>query len=330
MKDIIKNLDKAHVIVIGDIMLDIYYVGDASRISPEAPVPVVSIEKKRYLLGGAANVAKNIKSLDSNCTLIGNIGNDIYGNEIKILLNEANINYKLIETQNKCTTVKTRIFARNQQMLRYDEENIKLLEEIEKEKLLHSIEASLLKENSVIILSDYGKGLIYENIIDDIYKRAEKNGYEKPLIIVDPKPVNKNYYKNAYLMTPNTNEAKLLCNLKDNHKIDIIKMGRTLQKELNTKNMLITLGAEGMALFNENDIFHIKSTAKQVFDVTGAGDTVIALMAIAISNKLLLKEACVLATLAAGIVVEKVGSVSTTKDEIYTAFCETNIELEKW
>lgn len=330
MKTIIENLDNANIIVIGDLMLDIYYEGDAIRISPEAPVPVVEIEKKRYLLGGAGNVAKNIRSLGAKCTLISCIGEDNFGIEIEKLINKAKIENKLIKIENKCTTVKTRIFARNQQIVRYDEENKREILQKEKDKILNHIENSLEKENSVIILSDYGKGLLYEDIIKDIYEIAKINNYEKPCIIIDPKPINKKYYKDAFCMTPNTREAISLSNIDGHKKEDIIKIGNTLKKELNMENILITLGSEGMALFHNNEIYHMKSTAKQVFDVTGAGDTVIAIFAMAISNKQSLKDACFLATLAAGIVVEKVGSVSTTKEEILNAFLHTKIEEEKW
>lgn len=326
----IDTLDKAKVIVIGDLMLDIYYEGDVSRISPEAPVPVVEISKKRFLLGGAGNVAKNIKSFNASCILISSIGKDQYGMDVKNLLNEAKIEHHLIESNKKCTTVKTRIFARNQQMIRYDEENREEIQKKEKKELLKAIEHNLQKENNVIILSDYGKGFLYKNIIEDIYTLAKTKNYEKPKIIIDPKPINKAFYKNAYLMTPNTKEASELSQIKCNNKDNIIKMGKKIQKELKTENMLITLGAQGMALFYENSIYHIKSTAKQVFDVTGAGDTVIAIMSLGIANTFNLIDTCLLATLGAGIVVEKVGSVCTNKEEIKQALTHTKIELDKW
>lgn len=329
MKQIIDSLKNARVMVIGDIMLDVYYEGDASRISPEAPVPVVNIEKTRYLLGGAANVAKNISTLGAKCSLIGIVGSDENAIKIDTILKSTTINKHLIETKNKCTTVKSRVFARNQQIIRFDEEEIKPINSQEKRELLTAIEMEI-ESGMAIILSDYGKGVIYKELVEDIYSLAKNKNLERPKIIIDPKPINKYFYTNAYLMTPNTKEASELSKINGKNKTEIIEMGKKIQKDLKTENILITLGAEGMALFSKNNIFHIKSTAKQVFDVTGAGDTVIAILAIAISNKLELDKACLLATIGAGIAVEKVGSVSTTQEEILDAYYNTIIESEKW
>jgi len=329
MKDTLEKFAKAHVLVIGDIMLDTYYEGDAQRISPEAPVPVVKIEKTRYLLGGAGNVARNICAFGASSKIISIVGDDFAGNTINTLLETAGVFCDLIISKNRPSTIKSRIFARNQQMIRFDEEVDSEILETEKKELLQKIESSI-KNGSIIILSDYGKGLLYKNLINDIYEIAENKNFKKPLIFIDPKPVNKSYYKNAFLLTPNTKEVAELVNRKVSSKEEIIEAGKELKKQLNAQNLLITLGAQGMALFCDNGIYHITSTAKQVFDVTGAGDTVIATLATCLSVNTDMEKACNIATLAAGIVVEKVGSATASKDELEEAITNTKLLNEKW
>lgn len=329
MKDTINNFQKAHVIVIGDIMLDTYYEGDAQRISPEAPVPVVKIEKTKYLLGGAGNVARNICALGGSCKIIGIIGDDFAGNKIHTLLKDSGVDCKLIKSKYRPSTIKSRIFARNQQMIRFDEEVDSNILEVEKKELLIKIEDSLTNK-SIIILSDYGKGLLDKDLINNIYELAKSKNFEKPKILVDPKPMNKNYYHNAFLLTPNTKETSELSQMKMSSRDEIIEAGQKLKQELNIENLLVTLGAQGMALFTSEYIYHIKSTAKQVFDVTGAGDTVIATLATCLSIDSDITKACNLATLAAGIVVEKVGSATADTDELENAINNTHISNELW
>lgn len=331
MIDDILKLDAAKVLVIGDIMLDAYYEGDASRISPEAPVPVVKIERKRNILGGAGNVARNISSLGGKCTLIAMVGCDFSANIIKELLHEENIEFSLIEDNKRPTTVKSRIFARNQQMIRYDEEVDTQISEYNKDKL-----KSLLMQNlpdfEVIVLSDYGKGLLYEDLIEDIYQSCKELKLNKPKIFIDPKPQNKTFYKNSYLLTPNQKETEALANAKIKTRAEIQNAAHIILEELKAENILITLGADGMAYFSKNNrhAYHIKSSAKQVFDVTGAGDTVIAAIAACESIKMSKEKACNIATLAAGLVVEKVGSATVTQEELIQAASFTEIEAEIW
>ena len=322
MQNDIFKLENGKVLVIGDIMLDTYYEGDAYRISPEAPVPVVKIEKKRNMLGGAGNVARNITALGSVCTIISVVGNDYHAKIINNLLHEANVHTILLEDGERPTTVKSRIFARSQQMLRYDEEIVKAISADIKERLLQNIEEQIA-EYKVILLSDYGKGFLYQELIADIYALAEKKHCPKPKIFIDPKPQNKSFYKNAFLLTPNHKESEELAE---------IAMHTPAEMNLHAENVLVTLGAEGMAYFGKNlpYAYHIKSAAKQVFDVTGAGDTVIAAMAVCESIGLNYEKACNLATLAAGVVVEKVGSATVTQEELIQALRTKKIETEKW
>lgn len=331
MQNDIFKLDMGKVLVIGDIMLDTYYEGDACRISPEAPVPVVKIEKKRNMLGGAGNVARNITALGSHCTIISLVGADYHAKIINSLLQDAHVEAILLEDTERPTTVKSRIFARNQQMIRYDEEVIKTISAPIKEKLLQKIEENLANFE-VILLSDYGKGFLYKELIADIYALAEKKHVSKPKIFIDPKPQNKSFYKDAFLLTPNHKESEELAGASMHCKEEIKTVAQKILTDLQAENILITLGAEGMAYFKKNlpTAYHIKSAAKQVFDVTGAGDTVIAAMAVGESIGLSYEKACNIATLAAGIVVEKVGSAAVTQEELIQSFKKTKIETETW
>lgn len=331
MQNDIFKLESGKVLVIGDIMLDTYYEGDAYRISPEAPVPVIKIEKKRNMLGGAGNVARNITALGGDCTIISLTGNDYHAKIIGSLLQEAYVHTCLLEDNERPTTVKSRILARNQQMLRYDEEVVKPLSESIKEKLKQKI-AEYITSYEVILLSDYGKGFLYQEIIEDIYAIAEQKHCRKPKIYIDPKPQNKTFYQNSYLLTPNHKESEELAGISMRTNDEIKKAAEKILGDLNAENVLITLGAEGMAYFNRNlpKAYHIKSSAKQVYDVTGAGDTVIAVMAVSESIGLSKEQACNIATLAAGIVVEKVGSATVTQEELIQAYRTKKIETENW
>lgn len=331
MQNDIFKLESGKVLVIGDVMLDTYYEGDAYRISPEAPVPVVKIERKRNMLGGAGNVARNITALGSDCTIISVVGSDYHAKIIDSLLQEANVHSVLLEDEERPTTVKSRIFARNQQMIRYDEEVIKPISTSVKDKLKQNI-AENIGNYEVILLSDYGKGLLYQELIEDIYTIARQKNYQKPKIFIDPKPQNKAFYKNSWLLTPNHKESEELSGMHMHTKEEIKNTAEKILQDLNAENVLVTLGAEGMAYFNKNlpNAYHIKSSAKQVFDVTGAGDTVIAAMAVCESIGLNKEKACNIATLAAGIVVEKVGSATVTQEELIQALRTTNIVTEIW
>ncbi len=331
MQNDIFKLETGKVLVIGDIMLDTYYEGDASRISPEAPVPVVKIERKRNILGGAGNVARNITSLGSECTIISLVGADYHGKIIKKLLEEANVRPVLLEDEERATTVKSRIFARNQQMIRYDEETVKALTDPIKNTLKQKI-AESIENCNVIILSDYGKGVLYQELVQDIYSIAEQKKCPKPKIFIDPKPQNKAFYNNTWLLTPNHKESEELAGLSMQTPAEIKTAAQKILHDLNAENVLITLGAEGMAYFSKKlpTAYHIKSSAKQVFDVTGAGDTVIATMAVCESIGLEKEKACNIATLSAGIVVEKVGSATVTQEELIQALRTKKIVTEEW
>jgi rfaE bifunctional protein kinase chain/domain len=300
LTNILNNFKEKNILVIGDIMLDKYIFGNVERISPEAPVQIVNVKKEKFIPGGAANVANNIAALNANAFMIGVIGNDT---EATILINELkkrNIDTEgIITDQNKPTTQKVRILGQKQQLLRIDYEKKDYLNKETENKIINFIKEKIEKIDAIII-SDYAKGVITKNLIQNIKDIAKNN-----IIIVDPKPKHKDFYKNTTLITPNLKEAKEMA---DNEE-DLIK-------ELNTA-ILVTKGEKGMSLLEKNgNITNIPTKAKEVYDVSGAGDTVVATLTLALSSNATLKQAAILANHAAGITVGKVGTSTVTTEEI--------------
>ena len=298
----LNKINGQQLIVIGDIMLDHYQWGHVERISPEAPVPVVRVFKETYLLGGAGNVARNIKSLGGEPVLITLIGKDRAGEKIKELLFREKINAHFITSTNRPTTIKTRVLAQNQQIVRIDHENTDKLESSEVEEFNKQVEK--LHPGQYVVVSDYGKGFIGGHTF---------NKLENQKVILDPKTGNANHYKKLFIMTPNKKETEELSHLKIKNKKEIIEAGRSLIEKKQLQNLLITLGPEGMVLFeNNSSIFHLPTCVQKVYDVTGAGDTVIAVLALCLACGIDLLHACCLANFAAGIVVGQVGTATTT------------------
>jgi len=303
--DITKRFPDQTVAVFGDVMLDEYLYGTVSRISPEAPVPILRVDKKEYFLGGAANVANNISSLGGKAHLFGLLGDDHKNRIIKKMLEERAISYTLYDHL-KETIQKTRIIASNQQIVRVDSE-----EEIS----IHSdIEKSVLSEMgkiapSIIVVSDYAKGFISAGLLAAIKEFAEERRIK---IIIDPKPIHKNCYSGIFLITPNTNEAMEMSGART-----IEEAGTRLKKELSS-HILITRGKDGMSLFEKgiNKALHFPTQAREVYDITGAGDTVAAALSLAISSGASLKDAAILANHVAGLVVEKIGTASVLISEL--------------
>jgi rfaE bifunctional protein, domain I len=290
--------------VIGDIILDKYLWGDVERISPEAPVPVVDVKKETVSLGGASNVANNIASLDAKAYMIGVVGDDENAKIIENLLKSKNINPVLIKDKSRPTIEKTRIIAVSQQLLRIDrEDRSKLSTEIE-DKIINEIK-NIKDKINVFIVSDYGKGVITRRIMDFI------KSLNKP-IFVDPKPSNYQLYKNTTILTPNKKEAYE--SIKADKNTDLEFVGRRIMSDLELNQLLITLGGEGMALFEGNKILRIPTKAKKVFDVTGAGDTVISVLALARLAGGTWEESASLANTAAGYVVGEIGTATVSRD----------------
>lgn len=307
--------ERPKLLVIGDVMLDHFIFGDAERISPEAPVPVVNMEKEIWILGGAANVAHNLSALNADVTLFGMVGQDDMAWRLRSIAQDTGIDARLFADKDRPTTVKIRILARGQQMLRVDNESRKRID-----SELTGIVAEQLKTLpplDVILISDYAKGFITHELMQIVLETARRMN---AVVLVDPKPTNADCYKGAYLVTPNLKEAEEISGIHITDADSTQKAARLIQEKLQVNAVLITMGAKGMMLHVTKDrgIF-LPTRAKEVFDVTGAGDTVIAVLAWALAHEAELEEAAYLANVAAGIVVAKVGTATISKQELIQA-----------
>ncbi|MFW3413314.1 D-glycero-beta-D-manno-heptose-7-phosphate kinase [Aliarcobacter butzleri] len=304
---------KPNILVIGDLMIDHYLWGSCDRISPEAPVQVVNVKKESSVLGGAGNVINNLFTLGATVDVISVIGDDNVANELKSLLEKIKISTSnLIVENNRKTSKKSRLIASQQQVLRYDMESIDDINEESHKKIISNLEKNIKKYSS-IILSDYGKGVLTTKLTQDIINIANKNGVK---VLVDPKGKDYSKYKGSYTLTPNKKEAQEATNIDIKDENSLINALKDLKEKCDLEVSLITLSEQGIAIFDEN--LTIKPTvAREVYDVTGAGDTVIASIAFALGNDLNINEAVSFANLAAGVVVGKLGSATTTLDEIY-------------
>lgn len=317
----IQEFSCGRVLIIGDLMIDTYLIGDSTRISPEAPVPVVKIEETKHVLGGAGNVARSVIALGGQATIFGLVGKDNAANDMQAMFEKNGIKAHLFALSHRTTTIKTRVLARGQQMLRMDTETNTPLEKEESKNFCALLESEL-KEHDIVVVSDYAKGLITQELMDFLRAFINSKG-NKLKILADPKPENKEVYKELFLLTPNLKETAELAQRKNLSIQEIEEVGKELKEDLKLNHILTTLGSHGMALFTEQgSVWHIPTTAQQVFDVTGAGDTVIATLALALSVDIPLLEACILANYAAGIVVGKIGSATANQEEIKTVLSQ--------
>lgn len=309
----IKLNKKPNILVIGDLMIDHYLWGSCDRISPEAPVQVVNVKKESSVLGGAGNVINNLVTLGSIVDVISVIGNDSVANELKSLLEKIDVpTSNLVVENNRKTSKKSRLIASQQQVLRYDMESIDDINENSHKQIIQTLEKNIDKYSS-IILSDYGKGVLTTNLTKEIIKIANKNSIK---VLVDPKGKDYSKYKGSYTLTPNKKEAMEATNIDIKDESSLIEALKSLKTQCELEVSLITLSEQGIAIFD--DELTIKPTvAREVYDVTGAGDTVIASIAFALGNNLDIKDSIYFANLAAGVVVGKIGSATTTLDEIY-------------
>lgn len=293
--------------VIGDVMLDHYLHGEVDRISPEAPTPIVCVKSESFVPGGAANVAKNIVAVQGNAFLIGVIGKDASGAMLKKTLQEEGIDVRgVLTTSDRPTTQKTRIIARGHQMVRVDREGAHAISAMAQAQLLKFIRANIRKWDG-IIFSDYAKGCITKKLAQAIIALANK--YKKP-IVGDVKPRNAFYFDGVTLLAPNRNEACAIA-----AKEVVREAGEAMQEKLHC-NVLITQGADGMTLFEGKNRTHFPAKSHEVFDVTGAGDTVTAIVTLALASGAFLKDAAYLANCAAGIVVAKQGTATASPEEL--------------
>ena len=326
-EDLLASIDRlagSTVAIIGDVMLDEYIFGAVERISPEAPVPVVRIDNEEYRLGGAGNVAKNITALGGRAQLFGFLGSDGSGVRMREMFREHGIQDKCIQECQRPTTRKTRVIAQQQQIVRIDRESVCLPSADGMDNLLRGV-SEALEESRVLIVSDYGKGLVSGPVMDRLRSIRESMAH-KPMIIVDPKPKNYPAYRGVDLLTPNTREAGVESTPGhggeggDSLSEDVFEAGRRLMRELESRELLITLGARGMLLFRTpTQAVHIPTAARKVYDVTGAGDTVIAVLGLALASGLETLTGCLLANYAAGVVVGQIGATAVLPEQLRDA-----------
>lgn len=306
----IPTTSSTRVLVVGDVMLDRYWFGDVSRISPEAPVPVVKVEKVEERPGGAANVARNCAALGAKTSLLSVVGADEAGQSLMRLMTNSGISASLLEDAQLSTTVKLRVLGRQQQLLRIDFENSPD-HEVLKAKLAEY--EQLLPETDVVILSDYGKGGLAH--IGEMIRLAR--AANKP-VLVDPKGDDYARYAGATLLTPNRSELReVVGRWKDDN--DLQQRAQALRKELELEGLLVTRSEEGMTLFTDKGQTHETAQAREVYDVSGAGDTVIATLAVMLGSGSDMPAAMQLANKAAGVVVAKLGTAICTLDELKAA-----------
>lgn len=315
IEKIFENSSGKKICVIGDIMLDRYMLGNVTRISPEAPVQVFDIKKTEPKLGGAANVSLNVKKLNAEPLLIGVIGKDIEGEILKQVLIEQNQNTDgLIECDNRPTTCKTRVIASSHHLLRIDSESKKEIS-AKIEKKITGIMHDNAKDFEIIILQDYNKGLLTKSLIKKIIEFSKSN---KKKILVDPKFDNFFRYKNTFIFKPNRKELEDAFGKKAKNDGELKKICRDLLNKIKCDNLVLTLGEHGMRVFNKSggklNIHSVKTRARKVSDVSGAGDTVISTLAVTLVGGADIIESVEIANIAAGIVVEEVGIIPIEKD----------------
>ncbi len=305
------------VLCVGDVMLDRFVYGQVERISPESPIPILKMNRDFTVLGGAGNVARNISSLGGKVIFVGITGKDAAGEILKKHLDELpNAKANLFSEANRQTIQKTRFIAQGQQLLRVDEETPNPCLDSTEQQILDYCKKAL-SECQVIILSDYSKGIFSENLCRSIIGLAKG----KVPIVVDPKGRHYQHYKGATILTPNLKELSEVTGQSLKTQAQVIEAGNTLKNELAIDSLLITQGSQGMTLLENNkDAKQIPAVAREVYDVSGAGDTVVATLAVALANGISLSDACRLANTAAGIVVGKVGTATLNAEELEASF----------
>ena len=301
------QFSKTRLLVVGDVMLDRYWFGDTGRISPEAPVPVVQVEKIDERLGGAANVARNASALGAQTTILGVVGEDEAGKRVEQLLLESGVQSQLQTDGNVPTTVKLRVIARQQQLIRLDFEEAP--SQISLDAKLKRFK-SLLPHIDIVILSDYGKGAL-----EQVSAMIELANASKKLVLVDPKGDAYDKYKGATVLTPNRSELRQVVGQWSSED-DLTLRAQSLRKNLGLGALLLTRSEEGMTLFTDKGTEHVRAQAREVFDVSGAGDTVIAALAVAMGAGWSLERAMALANRAGGIVVGKLGTATVSAEEL--------------
>lgn len=321
------DFSKARVLIVGDVMLDQYWHGNTKRISPEAPVPIVHVKGNEERAGGASNVALNVVGLGASAILLGLVGNDENAGKLELLLRPAGVDCRFQFCEGLETTFKLRVVAQHQQMIRLDFEDD--FSAVAKDEL-ESLFKAALDDVDVVVLSDYNKGTL--SAVQSLISLAKKAG--KP-VVVDPKGTDFDKYTGAMLITPNRSEFEAVAGLfADND--ELIRKGTELSETLELDALLVTRGEDGMSLMQAGEsAYHLPTYAQEVFDVTGAGDTVVATLAASLASGASLKDSVNMANYAAGVVVGKLGTATVSKSEIYKAHSDVvdsvqGIVSEEW
>ncbi len=312
--DYIDRFAGTGVLVVGDVMVDEFIWGRVERISPEAPVPVVEVQRERLLLGGAANVVNNIRALGGTVFLAGVMGKDAMGEHLAEELGKIGVTADgIARLADRPTTIKTRVIAHHQQVVRFDREKRATIDNKTTDGII-AYARSLGDKIRAVVISDYGKGVINERLVSGLVDYARGKNL---IVSVDPKVENFSIYKGVTVITPNHFEAGSGVSNKIVDEESLLVTGKLILSKLGCENVIITRGEDGMTLFNQQgDIVHIPTVAKEVFDVTGAGDTVISTLTLAVAAGAGMRDAAVISNYAAGIVVGKVGTAVVTTDEL--------------
>lgn len=323
------EVKECKVLVVGDVMLDNYYFGEVKRISPEAPVPVVKVLRENKNLGGAGNVANNLAHLGCRVSLGGVIGDDDSGKNLCLLLEEQKIDYMGLTVTTRPTITKTRVIGENQQMFRLDFEEVKPLEDSILKKLDRWFSDKLAGGIDTVILSDYGKGVCTPKLCQLVIKKCKEKNIP---VIVDPKGADWNKYSEADFITPNLHELSEVRSLQvKNDDEEVVKHGTRIRGIFKVKNLLVTRSEKGMSLLNDNGFVHIPTRAQEIFDVSGAGDTVVAVLAALIAGGINIIDTVKIANVAAGIVVGKLGTQPISVQELldYISYIEDDLRVSR-
>ena len=313
---VVETADKCRVLVVGDAMLDKYYFGEVTRISPEAPVPINRVTKIKETLGGAANVAHNLSLLGCHTSIIAQIGTENHGDNLVDKLISRGVDVLSVVRTEKPTTTKIRVISGHQQMLRLDFEDTSAIAENDADKLLRNV-FSQIKSVDAVIISDYGKGICTEKICQTIIQKCRA---ENKIVVVDPKDDDWAKYCGANFITPNLKELNDILPKKiSNEDAEVETAARGVIEKFNLSGLIVTRSAKGLSVIEGENISHIKAKTQEVFDVSGAGDTVISVFTLGLAGKLNSAAAAYLANVAAGVVVTKVGTYAVDRDELLQA-----------
>ncbi len=319
LEEAISAFPRAKVLVVGDLMLDEFVWGEVDRISPEAPVPVVWVKRESFMPGGAANVARNITALGGRAMVCGIVGKDSAGRRLRKMLGDSGVDTNgILEVDDRPTTVKTRVVAHSQQVVRIDREDPSDLERRYEERLLQLAKAAI-DEADAVIIEDYGKGVITRSLLSRIIPYAHK---QRKIVSVDPKKDHFSFYRNVDVITPNRKELAEAAGRPLKTMADVDKSARALMRRLSLKGLLVTLSELGMKLYLPRRSVHIPTAALEVYDVSGAGDTVIASFTLARAVGLDPVRSAVISNISAGVVVGKVGVATCSVEELRRHFDE--------